>query len=173
MKKTAQRSFPLIIVLSLCMTAGNIALSAQQIHPVGLGLVLGEPTGMSSEIRLDSINSLQTNLAWSFSPGGFFQVGSGYLRYFPGMFSGSKMLDALYAGAGVRTVFQDAREDIALRFPVGLASDFHDSMLRLFVEFAPMYNFHPIDEFDMNGALGLRFFFGGGHRSQVPPVPAQ
>jgi len=45
-----------------------------------------------------------------------------------------------------------------VRVPVGLNYLFEENPLGLFLELAPTVNLAPDTDFDMNGALGIRFY---------------
>ncbi len=49
----------------------------------GLGVILGEPTGLSGKYWTSSTNAIDGGLAWSFRHAGFFHVHADYLWHYP------------------------------------------------------------------------------------------
>ena len=66
----------------------------------------------------------------------------------------------LYFGVGGRLRLRDNRDDdIGVRIPVGLAYMFADAPFDIFVEVVPILDLVPDTDFDLNAALGGRFYF--------------
>lgn len=118
-----------------------------------LGIIVGEPTGLSAKFWTGANSAFDLGLAWSFSGQGSMHIHSNYLLH--------NTLDnqnlALYYGLGGRLLMRDDPK-IGIRIPLGLQYVIPDSRLGLFFELAPMLNLIPDTEFDVNGGLGLRYF---------------
>ena len=134
----------------------------------GAGLVVGEPTGLSVEYRLDRDNSVQGSAAWDLtSPGGFTLTGD-YLFLFAKPLRIEKIRFPLYAGIGGKFValagdgsFGDSDGKISLgaRVPLGARWIFDGVPLEAFLEIAPCLRLFPNTEFEFGGGLGLRWYF--------------
>lgn len=122
----------------------------------GIGVMLGEPTGISLKIWNNERTAIDAGLAWSFSGRDAVHLHADYLLH--------KWLDiekgnlVFYYGFGGRIAFS---EDpfIGARIPLGLNYLIPESPLELFAEVVPILDILPDTEFDANGAVGLRFYF--------------
>ena len=143
----------------------------------GLGFELGDPTGLTAKLWVAPTNSLDFGL-------GFYGYGfddrcynghCGYGGYNDGTFHadylwqsnivrGQAQLD-WHIGAGGRLIWfgGPCNNDCVLvgaRMPVGLDLMFvNPSMLEVFFELAPIFYFVPVAYFDVEGALGVRYYF--------------
>lgn len=120
-----------------------------------LGIIVGEPTGLSAKFWTGGRSAFDLGLAWSFSGQGSMHIHSNYLRHSsiennPDLY--------LYYGLGGRLLMK-SEPKVGVRIPLGLQYMIPDSRLSLFFELAPMLNLIPATDFDVNGGLGLRYFF--------------
>ncbi|MDR9416790.1 MAG: hypothetical protein RI564_10930, partial [Gracilimonas sp.] len=124
---------------------------------IGVGAMLGEPTGISAKIWNNEQTALAFGAAWSFGTHDAIHLHGDYLRH--------KWLNeveqghlAFYYGVGGRLALgNDAH--LGVRIPVGLNYIIADSQIGLFVEAVPVLDLTPATEFDGNGALGIRYYF--------------
>jgi hypothetical protein len=123
------------------------AISFAQGGKVGVGFILGEPTGLSGKIWIGKKTAIDAALAWSFQDNDALHVHADYLLH-----------GALYYGIGGRIKFQD-KSRFGIRIPFGIASRFADRHLDFFFEIVPLLDFVPKTKFLLNSALGLRFYF--------------
>jgi len=66
----------------------------------------------------------------------------------------------LYFGIGARMILIDNFDDIVgIRFPIGLAYMFHRLPFDIFGEVVPILDLAPDTDFDLEGAVGARFWF--------------
>lgn len=124
----------------------------------GLGVILGEPTGLSGKYWTSSNNAIDAGLAWSFRHAGFFHVHADYLWHFPLRTETSERF-TFYTGVGGRlgVVSHDAL--LGVRVVGGFAFWPRDTPLDIFVEIAPVIDLAPASELSANGGIGIRFFF--------------
>lgn len=151
MKKILQLS---LIMMLLFVSAGTLAAQDRPGNSE-LGIIVGEPTGLSAKFWTGSNTAFDLGLAWSFSGSGSMHIHSSYLIH--------RSIDnnpdlALYYGIGAR-LLMETDPKVAARIPLGLQYLIPDSRLSLFFELAPMLNLIPDTSFDVNGGLGLRYFF--------------
>jgi hypothetical protein len=126
----------------------------------GLGVTVGEPTGISAKLFLSSSNALQFGAAWSFSGDTEFHLQGDYLMHFPNVITVEKGRLPLYAGLGGRVKFrEDADNNVGLRIPVGLAYHFDGAPFDIFGEIVPILELSPDTDFELEGAIGGRFYF--------------
>jgi len=135
----------------------SLSLQAQD-KGFGLGIIAGEPTGVSVKQWVSGRTAFDLGLAWSFRHSGFFHLHADYLWHFPEAIESTERL-ILYAGIGGRF---GARKDDALlgvRIVGGLAYWPRSAPIDIFVEIAPVMDLVPATELSSNGGIGIRFFF--------------
>ncbi len=122
----------------------------------GLGIILGEPTGIS--FRYDNFPII--GIGWSFSGSGSFHLHCDYWIKNPAL----KNSFSWYIGVGGKLFFEKDDQDknnktgLTLRIPVGLQY-FIDEQFELFGEFVPGMRIVPETKFDWGAGIGIRFYF--------------
>lgn len=153
LKDTTLLFLALIFTLSL---SNNLSAQNTGGGKTGVGIMLGEPTGISLKVWNNQRSAIDAGLAWSFSGKDAIHFHADYLLH--------KWLDvekgdlAFYYGLGGRVVFSDD-PFVGARIPLGLNYLVPDSQLGLFFEIVPILDVLPDTDFDANGAIGLRFYF--------------
>jgi hypothetical protein len=130
----------------------------------GIGIIVGEPTGLSMKFWQSRSTAIDLAAAWSFSDDGAFHVHADYLWHNFNLFKVSKGRLPLYYGIGVRVkVYDDNRDDdviVGLRIPVGLDYLFGGGTpLDIFFEVVPILDLNPDTEFSLNASIGMRYWF--------------
>ena len=123
----------------------------------GLGVILGEPTGVSGKSWVSQKNAVDGGLAWSFRGSGSFHIHADYLWHFIGVPQATERF-SVYVGVGGRIIAHD-ESVIGARFPVGLVWWPKGAPIDVFVEFVPILDLAPASELDANGGIGVRYFF--------------
>ncbi|MBN1560425.1 hypothetical protein JW998_09255 [candidate division KSB1 bacterium] len=148
------RSKVLSILLFLLMISH--AVKAQN-SGVGIGIILGEPTGLSVKKWLSSSNSLNGAAAWSFVDSGALHLHADYVFHNFDLIHPNVGKAALYYGLGGRIkIMTNSR--VGIRVPVGLNYMLEDNPLDLFIEIVPMLDLVPTTSFSVNAAIGIRYF---------------
>jgi hypothetical protein len=144
----------LIVTFASPLTAQNSGL--------GLGVIVGEPTGLSIKNWLDGTTAWDFAAAWSLEKDHSFTLQGDYLKHKFGLFSAYQERMPLYFGVGGTLRFNDsdAETRFGVRMPVGVNYHLENVPLGLFVEIVPVLNLFPETEFQMNAAIGARYFFG-------------
>jgi hypothetical protein len=120
-----------------------------------LGVILGEPTGLSLKFWQSERTAYDAAVAWSFGDNESVHVHADYLRHnWLDVDDGSL---ALYYGIGARALFSN-NSKFGARIPVGLQYILPSTRLSLFFEVAPTFDVVPETRFGVNGGLGIRFF---------------
>jgi len=129
----------------------------------GVGVIVGEPTGLSLKYWLDEDRAIDGAAAWSFSGGDSFQLHADYLFHRfdilnPGELTGKT---GLYYGLGARVKDKDKHDDtlFGIRIPLGITYLFADSPFDLFAEIVPIVDLAPDVDVRINAAIGFRFYF--------------
>jgi hypothetical protein len=131
----------------------------------GIGIILGEPTGLSLKYWIDEEIAVDGALAWSYSENDSLQLHGDYLVHNYDVLELDEM--PVYYGVGARLKFKDddgrGRNEndamFGIRFPLGITYLFEDAPLDLFFELVPVLDLSPDVDLDINAALGLRFYF--------------
>jgi len=131
----------------------------------GIGVILGEPTGLSLKYWLDGERAIDGGAAESFSENDSFQLHGDYLIHDYDLFGADDL--PFYYGLGARLKLKDSdgsgrnrRHDIfGIRIPLGISYLFQDAPLDLFFELVPVLDLSPEVELDINAAVGIRFYF--------------
>jgi hypothetical protein len=144
-----------IIIIAL-LTFTSLAISAQD-SGIGVGIIIGEPTGFSAKSWLSSNDALDAGVAWSMS-NGWFHLHADYLRHAFELIPVEKGKLPLYFGIGARIGFGPDVQ-IGARVPLGINYLFDDVPLDIFLEVAPGMLITPDTKFDMGGGIGVRYWF--------------
>jgi Protein of unknown function (DUF3996) len=138
--------------------------SASQQRDFGLGVIIGEPTGISWKAWTGGSTAFAGAAAWSFGDRDAFQLHVDYLFHNFRLFKVSKGRLPFYYGLGVRARFHEKRDEdgdtvVGVRFPLGLEYLFASPSVGIFAEIVPILDLAPATDFDLNGAIGFRIYF--------------
>jgi hypothetical protein len=141
--------------------------------PFGLGIILGEPTGLTGKVWFDRTeHALQFHLAWDFTDEGFAIFLDYLFHLYPWRSPGSGFELPLYVGIGGKLVFNTHRHyysrwrdhhhgdvGFGIRVPVGLAMLFKRAPVEIFLEIAVGVRLIPETRGDIDGGIGVRYYF--------------
>lgn len=142
------RIFMIVFIISLSTTYGQ--------GKFGLGIILGEPTGISAKLWMTGTTAIDGAVAWSFANESAFHIHADFLIHNFGVFG---KVVPLYYGIGGRIKFRKDETRIGVRIPVGVAYDIPSTSINLFLEIVTLLNLNPSTSFTLNGAIGGRFHF--------------
>ena len=127
---------------------------------IGVGFIAGEPTGLSLKSWTAGNNAFDLGLAWSLGRYDAINIHGDYLWHNYSLFSDvdSGSLP-VYFGIGGRVVLADNTALLGARIPVGINYLFEDAPVGLFLEIAPVFNLAPVTDFDVDGGIGVRYYF--------------
>ena len=169
---TLVRRVSAALVISLGLS--NAAL-ANPPGPFGLGVVIGEPTGLSAKLWLDQKHAIDFGLSFSFDD--YFLIFSDYLFHFPGAFGRSSAfvteLTPYIGIGGVLAFANDRRRDrdrhffgrerdtlgLGVRVPLGIEWIPSKAPLGVFVELVPGIAIAPATDAFFEGGIGIRYYF--------------
>jgi hypothetical protein len=135
----------------------------------GIGLILGEPTGISAKLYLKDDEAIQGAIGGAFVGGGL-QVHADYV-FHPWILEDRESFTMpVYVGPGARVIDYNSGRGgssyvaIGARAVAGLLFDFKDTPLDVFVEVAGVfeYGFSSTDGgfgLAINGGAGARYYF--------------
>jgi len=150
----------LVVLLALLTTA---AVAAEP-SGLGFGIIVGEPTGLSAKAWLSGNAAVDAAAGWS-TRHEYVHLHADFLLHDFGLFEVDPGDLPLYYGIGGRLVLAGSDNDdkdemtVGLRVPVGVSYLFDTAPFDLFLEVVPLLNLLPETEFDMNGAVGVRYYF--------------
>jgi hypothetical protein len=145
-----------LIVMSLTLFTPSGVRS--QDRGFGLGLILGDPTGLSAKGWLSPTNAIDIGMAWSFRYRGFLHIHGDYLWHFNRAIQSQERF-VPYVGIGGRLGVGDAKSRLGIRIAGGIAWWSRDVPLDVFLEVAPILDLAPATELSANGGIGARFYF--------------
>jgi len=159
-----------LIILALAALPGAATVFATDIAEegepgmvFGLGIILGEPTGISAKYWLSRTSALDFAAAWSFDGDDEFQFHSDYLMHFYDVIHVQEGKLPVYFGFGARIKHEKHRHDhdtvFGIRVPVGFSYELSRVPVELFGEFVPVLDIAPDTEGDINIGVGVRYYF--------------
>ena len=120
---------------------------------------------VGAKLHLNSGNALAFGLAWSLEDENELHLQVDYLYHNYDLIVLEEGEMPLYFGVGGRIKIneddpgKDRDDNLGVRFPVGVAYIFDGAPFDIFLEIVPILDLHPDTDFDLNGALGGRFWF--------------
>ena len=145
-----------LIVFAIAVVTWQTA--AAQDRPLGLGVILGEPSGISFKSWLGKWTAWDAGIAWSIDGEDALHLHGDYLLHDFGLFEVDEGKLGLYYGIGGRLRIED-NSRLGVRIPVGLEYMFEGAPVDIFFELVPLLDLAPDTEFLMNGGIGARYFF--------------
>ncbi|MDO9575046.1 MAG: DUF3996 domain-containing protein [bacterium] len=147
-----------MVRLMACFIIIAVLLSgavAAQSTGFGLGVIVGEPTGLSCKLWRGSNTAIDGVAAWSFGKGGALQLHSDYLFH---NFNLIKDNIPIYYGIGGKIKFAE-KSEAGIRIPLGIDFLLTEAPLDIFFELVPLIGLVPATDFEVNGGIGIRYFF--------------
>jgi hypothetical protein len=147
---------------------------AAQDSGFGLGIMLGDPTGITGKGWIGGDKAIDFGVAWNFAYSGSFHLHADYLFHNMDLITVGKGRLPLYYGPGIRIRawgdngyyrhgryydYNGSYTQIGARIPVGLAYLFDGAPVDVFVEIAPTLNLIPNMYLDFDAAIGARYWF--------------
>lgn len=162
------------LVGSVVASTMYLCTASAQDSGFGLGVIVGEPTGWSGKVWIAGDRAVDVGLAWGLWHGGYMHLHADHLFHNMDLITVGKGKLPLYYGPGLRLRtwsdgrywhrgrYQDhagTRVDLGVRFPVGLAYLFDAAPVDIFLELVPTLDLVPATGFEVDGGLGLRYWF--------------
>ena len=153
-------------VLAAVFTVISLASThaGAQSRDFGLGVIFGEPTGLSGKLWQTRSTALDFGAAWSFVDDSAFHLHFDILVHRFDLIRVDKGRLPLYYGLGGRIKFSDDdRGDtdtkVGVRFPVGLDYLFARDPFDIFFEIVPILDLAPDTDASLNASVGFRYWF--------------
>ncbi len=160
MNKTMRTLRSLAAAAAVCVACAGSAEAGSK-DGLGVGVILGEPTGLSVKKWTDDTHAIDAALAFSLTDGNPFQFHADYLIHDNNALAVPELKGTLpwYYGIGGRVKADNGETRVGARFPLGVSYMFADAPLDIFAEVAPIVDIAPYVSLRFNGALGLRYYF--------------
>lgn len=156
------RGFPMKQFFYFTLIMGLFAgsLTAQRAGRFGLGVMAGDPTGLSGKYWTTASTAFQGAAAWSVAGNDKNNLIAqlDFTKHNFSLFNVSKGRLPFYFGLGAYAVFAD-KVGLGGRVPLGIDYIFADQKLDVFLEIAPTLNLIPSSSFTVNGGIGIRYWF--------------
>lgn len=150
------KAFVIVTALICCVLAVTSA-SAQE-RGLGLGIIVGEPTGLSVKGWMSSRTAIDAGIAWPFRSEGYLHAHVDYLWHFQDIVNTRQQVIP-YLGVGGRVLGREHSSRFGLRMSGGLAWLPAGVPLDVFFEIAPIVDLAPETQLSANVGIGARFFF--------------
>ncbi|NTV84909.1 MAG: hypothetical protein HGA23_11530, partial [Bacteroidales bacterium] len=125
---------------------------------LGLGVIIGEPTGISFKKWTNKNQAFDGAVAWSFGHQDAFHLHLDYLFHNRRLIIIDRNVIPFYYGIGGRFKFADSNT-FGIRFPLGITVFIVEAPIDLFLEVVPVMNLAPETDLDLNAAIGARYYF--------------
>jgi len=129
-----------------------------QDQDLGLGFMVGEPTGISFKKWVGSTTAIDGAAGWSFSGPDRLHLHVDYLVHNFDMINVERGRLPVYFGLGARLKLED-RTKFGVRIPIGVCYLFEKATLDAFFEFVPIFDLVPDTGFSISGSIGIRYYF--------------
>jgi hypothetical protein len=146
-----------LFTVSMFLLISVLSLQAQDKN-FGIGIILGEPSGISGKLWFGSSNALDMAAAWSFKGNDHLLLQADYIWHSFDLIPVSSGKLPVYFGIGGRVLLADDPL-IGVRVPIGLDYMFSNAPVDIFLEFVPILDLAPATEFDFGGGIGARYWF--------------
>jgi hypothetical protein len=140
------------VLLVVCLLVVTTAAATAQLS---VGVILGEPTGLSAKLWVSDGASVDLAVAWSFIGGGSIYIHGDYQQHFRYADVPSGKL-YFFVGAGPKMYIGDDVQ-LGIRIPLGAVYEFEQAPLEVFIEAAPGLLLFPETNFDGSGGIGVRY----------------
>ncbi|NQV51442.1 MAG: hypothetical protein HQ507_13165 [Candidatus Marinimicrobia bacterium] len=152
------------LVLALFLLVGVSESSAQQ-RKFGLGVIIGEPTGLSMKLWTSPSKAIDAGLGWSISQNQDdtqktrIQFHVDMVQHAFNQFNTTARVP-LYYGMGLGFIGgSESESSLAIRGVLGLAWEPEYTPMDVFLEIVPALEIIPSTSFILNAGFGFRYFF--------------
>jgi len=153
----------LILVFSLMISGIAIQQTNAQVNSdgsFGLGVILGEPTGLSLKLWTSSTTAVVGGVAWSLSgKKNTMHLHADYIFHNFNIANVDEGALGLYYGIGARVLLRGDNSKLGIRIPLGINYIFEGAPIEIFAEIVPLFDLIPDTGFNGNGGFGFRYFF--------------
>jgi hypothetical protein len=156
--------FTNLIAFLLLATTPSHAQNQNDPGRIGLGIMIGEPTGITGKYWMNPTNALAGGVAWSFrrhsnrSRSSTIYLHLDYQAHNFNLFEVEQGRMGFYYGIGGR-LRSGGDANVGVRIPLGLNYLFANNPLEIYFEIVPVLDLMPETDLDGNGGIGIRYYF--------------
>jgi len=125
----------------------------------GLGVIVGEPTGISVKAWMGRGGAICAAAGWSLTETEYINFHGDYIFHNFSLINVEKGSLPVYYGVGIR-IKTKGETKFGVRIPVGIDYLLDNAPLDIFFEIVPVLDLTPETKFRFSAGLGIRFFFG-------------
>lgn len=130
----------------------------------GAGVIVGDPTGLTLKGYLTDRLALGAIASWSFVNDAFTAIGDVTYDILDIPTPVSTITFPFYVGVGGKVGIRGKKDNqrktiVGIRVPVGVAAQWTNIPVEVYVEAAPGIEVLPGTEFDFTGGIGARYYF--------------
>ncbi len=157
--------FPHLLIV-ICVFLSGFSHASQD--GVGLGIVVGAPTGLTFKKWLSPSSAIDAAAAWSTSNDERYYAHMDYLIHDSSLFKKgqtSGQFEMYYGLGGLVSIRENDKDDSdddtvgAIRVPVGISFQLKTNPIEFFAEIVPILEVSPDSEFGVDAGLGARYYF--------------
>ncbi|MEO0096321.1 MAG: hypothetical protein ABIL46_06660 [candidate division WOR-3 bacterium] len=149
-----------------------ISINLCSAQHLGVGIIIGSPTGFTAKFIMTQRYAIATNIGWSFGDHPMLHITCDYqflfptvLRWTDDMTEEHREIKNLtpYLGIGGRFRLKENEPENKTQLNIGLrlggGAEYKISNFGIFLEIYPVVNILPATDFDLEGGLGARIYF--------------
>ncbi len=152
-----KKKMVVLLLISLGLLFINLPAQAQQ-NKFGLGIILGEPTGLIAKYWTSRTTAFDVAGSWSFEGKNSFHLHADYLFHSFNLIKVDSGKLPFYYGFGFRVSLKDDTR-LGIRIPVGLSYMFEKTPIDIFMEIGPVMDIIPATVFRVSAFIGFRYYF--------------
>ncbi len=146
-------------VLILLLILFVINLSAQD-KEFGLGIMVGEPTGLNGKYWISSSNAFVGGLAYSFvKKNSAVSLHLDYLYHNDNLIKSDYRFSVFYGFGGRLRFIEKGENSLGARGVIGVVWLAHQLPIDVFAEFVPVFNLFPATALNLDIGIGIRYYF--------------
>ena len=147
----------IIMLAGIMLMFVGLSGHAQQRGTIGLGFIIGDPTGISMKFWTKETNAVEIAVGWKKKET---ELHADYLWHNFELLSVKNGRLPVFYGLGIEAKLkEDEDNEVGIRTIVGLEYLFDTVPFDFFLEVAPMLRLTPESKVEVEAALGFRFFF--------------
>lgn len=145
------------IITALLLLNTFVCQSAEAKSGTGIGVIVGEPTGLSIKFNAGGQSGLALAAAWNSGRSDSIYLHGDYVFHNYSILSSASPNLSLYYGLGAKARFLSNFGNLGIRVPLGIDFNFKEAPLNIFAEVVPGLTIIPGTSFNVDGAVGIRF----------------
>jgi len=148
-----------LLILLIVGTSFILAEGTGYQKKFGLGIMLGEPSGLSGKYFLNKTNAIDFGLGYSIATKGKMVLYVDYLYHSEGLFNTDENIILHYGFGGKIKTYSNKDDVFGIRGVIGLTWSPTQIPFVAFFEVAPVFNLLPSTKLELDASVGGRYYF--------------